>query len=184
MGFSCFGFMFWFQKEQMNNRAETENLLADVLAENVSPEFRAAALAATLRAARRRRQFRQLRKGAGIFCAVVLLAVVGKNFLKPPAVPAPQVKAVPKSSYELVRTQPLPAKDIVSTKSFSEIQIVSSSAATVMEIATTRGNFRRINDAELLALVAGNPAILIRTGPDSEELVFANPEDRKGFPAN
>ncbi|MEI9959789.1 MAG: hypothetical protein WDM76_01280 [Limisphaerales bacterium] len=59
-----------------------------------------------------------------------------------------------------------------------------SSSATVTEIATTHGNFRSINDAELLALVAGRPAILIRTGPDSEELVFANAEDQKGFPAN
>jgi hypothetical protein len=41
-----------------------------------------------------------------------------------------------------------------------------------------------INDDELLALLADKPAILIRTGPHSEELVFANPEDQKGFPLN
>ena len=36
----------------------------------------------------------------------------------------------------------------------------------------------------LLALLADKPAVLIRTGPQSEELVFANPEDQKGFPLN
>jgi len=41
-----------------------------------------------------------------------------------------------------------------------------------------------INDDELLALVASHPAVLIRTGPHSEELVFANPKDQSGFPLN
>ena len=54
----------------------------------------------------------------------------------------------------------------------------------VVEIATVSGGYRLINDDELLALLADKPAALIRTGPHSEELVFANPEDQKGFPLN
>jgi hypothetical protein len=33
----------------------------------------------------------------------------------------------------------------------------------------------------LLALLGNRPVILIRTGPNSEELVFADPEDQKMF---
>jgi hypothetical protein len=51
-------------------------------------------------------------------------------------------------------------------------------------VQTTTANYRVINDAELLALLGQRPAILIRTGPHSEELVFANPEDQKGFLRN
>ena len=51
----------------------------------------------------------------------------------------------------------------------------------VIEVATVSGGFRIINDNELLALLADKPAVLIRTGPNSEELVFANPADQKKF---
>ena len=50
---------------------------------------------------------------------------------------------------------------------------------TVIEIATASGGFHSINDDELLAMLADKPAVLIRTGPHSEELVFANPDDQK-----
>jgi len=41
-----------------------------------------------------------------------------------------------------------------------------------------------IDDDELLSLVGSRPAALVRLGPDTEELVFVNPEDWKGFPLN
>ncbi len=101
-----------------------------------------------------------------------------RQFSKPPGVSPPQAKKIEQQSYELVRTQPLPASALISTRSFSATGFAVS-VPKVIEIATTSGGFRLINDDELLALLANKPAVLIRTGPHSEELVFANPEDQK-----
>jgi len=46
-------------------------------------------------------------------------------------------------------------------------------------VVTTRGGYRLLNDNELLAMLVGKPAVLIRTSPQTEELVFANAEDQK-----
>ncbi len=52
---------------------------------------------------------------------------------------------------------------------------------TVVVVATASGEFRILYDDELLALLADKPASLIRTGPNSEELVFANPQGQKKY---
>ena len=141
-------------------------------------------LAETLRGARRRRQFRQARRVVGITVAMSLLVVlVTQQFSKLNPISTPLAKNITKKSYELIRTQPLPANALVLTRSFSAAGFAAP-VPRVNEIATTSGGYRLINDDELLALLAGKPAILIRTGLHSEELVFANPEDQKGFPLN
>jgi hypothetical protein len=165
----------------MNNRADKESLLAEVLAEASPGDFRATMLAEMLRLARRRRHFRQVRRFAGVLFVLGLLAVlVVKQTPKPAMVSAPPPDRIVKQSYELVLTQPMPASALISTRSFSGNQMVAS-VGTVVEIVTTTGGFHLINDEELLALLADKPAVLIRTGPNSEELVFANPEDQKKF---
>jgi len=165
----------------MNNRTDQESLLAEVLAEASPTDFREAMLAETLRLARRRRQFRQVRQAAGVLAVTGLLAVlVAQQFSRQPDVSMPLAKKIVKQSYELVRTQPLPAGALISTRKFSEAQFAAS-VSTVVAVATVSGGFRQINDNELLALLADKPAVLIRTGPNSEELVFANPEDQKKF---
>ena len=165
----------------MNYRADQESLLAEVLAEASPTDFREAMLAETLRLARRRRQFRQVRQAAGVLAVIGLLAVlVAQQFSRQPDVSMPLAKKIVKQSYELVRTQPLPAGALISTRKFSEAQFAAS-VSTVVAVATVSGGFRQINDNELLALLADKPAVLIRTGPNSEELVFANPEDQKKF---
>src|ERR1035438_6180185 len=163
----------------MNERTDNEELLAEMLAEASPADFRAAMLAETLRLARRRRQFRQVRPAAGFLVLMGLLAVLAtQHFSKPPVGSLPLAKKVARQSYELVRTQPLPASAIVSTRSFSATGLAAS-VPNFTEIATVGGGFRLINDDQLLALLADKPAVLIRTGPHSEELVFANPEDQK-----
>ena len=165
----------------MNNRTDQESLLAEVLAEASPTDFREAMLAETLRLARRRRQFRQVRQAAGVLAVTGLLAVlVAQQFSRQPDVSRPLAKKIVKQSYELVRTQPLPAGALISTRKFSEAQFAAA-VSTVVAVATVSGGFRQINDNELLALLADKPAVLIRTGPNSEELVFANPEDQKKF---
>ena len=163
----------------MNHQADKESLLAEVLAEASPAGFREALLAETLRLTRRRRQFRRVRRIAGVLVLMGLLVVlVAHHFSKLPAVSPPIAKQIETQSYKLVRTQPLPASALVSTRSFSTAGFAAAVPKAV-EVATVSGGFRLINDDELLALLADKPAALIRTGPHSEELVFANPEDQK-----
>jgi hypothetical protein len=163
----------------MNNRADHDDLLTEVLAEASSSDFREAMLAETLRLARRRRQFRRTRPAAGVLVLLSLVAVLAaQHFSKPPFVSPPFAKPTEPQSYKLVRTEPLPASAVIQTVKFPESQLAGS-VPKVVEVATTGSGFRVIGDNELLALLADKPAVLIRTGPHSEELVFANPEDQK-----
>ncbi|HUZ06232.1 MAG TPA: hypothetical protein VMV89_01955 [Candidatus Paceibacterota bacterium] len=168
----------------MNRRIDNDDLLVDVLSGTEPADFRDALLGETLRLVRRRRRWRQMRQSAGVFAVAGLLAVLGwQNWPEPIAVSPPVAKMAAPTPYKLVRTEPLPDNDIVTTRSFLENQLISSSS-NVVQVETAGGGYRQINDAQLLALVAQRPAVLIRTGPHSEELVFANPEDKKGFPLN
>ena len=163
----------------MNKRTDQESLLAEVLAEASPADFREAMLAETLRLARRRRQFRQARPAAGFLVLMGLLVLLAAQFFsKRPVVSPPLAKPIERQSYQLVRTEPMPAGAIIRTVKFSEAQFAGS-VPKVVEVATTGGGFRVISDNELLALLADKPAVLVRTGPNSEELVFANPEDQK-----
>ena len=162
----------------MNNRTDKEKLLAEVLAEASPADFRAALLAETLRLAHRRRLLRQTWQAVGVLALISLLAVlVAQQFSKlTPVAPPPLTTTIAKRSYQLVRTQPLSASALISTRNQVSLAVPISK---VTEVATTGGGFRSINDDELLAFLADKPAALIRTGPHSEELVFANPDDQR-----
>jgi hypothetical protein len=168
----------------MNRKTDNDQLLDDVLTESSTSSFRAALLGETLRLARHRRRWRLVRQASGVL-AVVGLAVLFAWQHQPQTkfVAQPLVKAPVTRIYQLVETQPLQANAMVVTGQFYGVRLVSS-AATVMEVATTAGGFHLINDEQLLALISPRPAILIRTGPNSEELVFADPEDQKRLLGN
>jgi hypothetical protein len=168
----------------MNRKTDNE-LLDDVLAEAAPAGFREALLDKTLRVVRRRRQIRRARNVAGMFIIVGLLGIfVWQKTLKKPSMSiVPQGPRLAQKGYALIRTQPLSAVDVVTTHPPSAVPFITS-AATVEIVETTSGHFRMINDQQLLALVAAHPAVLVRTGPNSEQLVFANPRDAKGFPLN
>jgi len=168
----------------MNHEADNGLLLNDVLAEAASPDFRRAMLDQTLGLARRRRRWRQTRRAAGILAILGLLVffVWQKNVPQRSSAPASVAGAVARN-YKLVRTQPLPASEIVTTQPIASGRVIAS--APTVEIIQTGGNhYRVINDNQLLALLASHPAALVRVGPHSEELVFVNPADEKGFPIN
>jgi hypothetical protein len=167
----------------MNQKTDKPELLDDVLA--APADFREALLDTTLRQVRRRRRFRRARNAAGVLAVLVLLGslVWQKNAKQSPVAIAPSVKKTVEQAYTMVNTQPLSPNNIIQTRPFEPPQIITS-RATVEIVQTTAGNVHLINDAELLALTATHPAILVRTGPHSEELVFANPQDAKGFPLN
>ena len=168
----------------MNHKTGYEQLLADALAEAAPADFRDAMLGGTLRVVRRRRGWRQTRPASGLLVALALCGIViwQTNLSRQPVTPAPVAVAVAKN-YQLIRTGPLPASAIVATHPLAAGQLIAP-VASIGRIQTSSGNYHMLNDTELLALVASHPAVLIRTGPQSEELVFANPEDAKGFPLN
>ena len=88
----------------MNEPRHNERLLADVLGEGVAADFRDGLLNETLRLARRRRRFRQVRGAAS---ALAVLAAFG--LLVWHEFPSsPRRMALPAKPYALVRTQPLP----------------------------------------------------------------------------
>ncbi len=169
----------------MRKKTATEELLDDVLAEAAPGDFREELLGETLRQVRRRRRYRYARNVMGIFVALALLGVLifprhgGKPSI---AVAPPKGKPIEKN-YTLVSTRPLPMEAIITTHPLAVAQFTTSNT-NIEVVETTRGNFRTINDDELLVLLAGHPAALIRVGPNSEKLVFANPQDAKGFPLN
>jgi hypothetical protein len=167
----------------MNHEPDNKQLLADVLAEAAPADFREALLGETLRLARCRRHWRQTRRAAVLLVVLGMLAVlIWQNQPQPPAAVPSAAKAGDKSD-KLIRTEPLPVSAIVTTRPLAAEQLVASvETVGVVETMAGSGGFRVINDDELLTLVSPRPAALVRLGPHSEQLVFVNPADEKGFP--
>jgi hypothetical protein len=162
----------------MNDSADNERLLEDVLSEAVPADFREALLGETLRLARRRRRFRQTRRAVSAVAVLAALAALVWQSLPPRGV-VPQKAG---KSYVVVRTRPLPVSALVTTRPLAAGQLVASvETVGVVETVAGSGGFRVIGDDELLALVSPRPAALVRLGPHSEQLFFVNPEDEKGF---
>jgi hypothetical protein len=169
----------------MNRKTDQEELLDDVLAEATTAEFREALLGETLRLAGRRRRFRRARNAAGILAAIALAGILAwhRNPATREVFVAPHAPKAIEKNYIAVDTRPLPTDAIITSHPLSSAQFVASKNEIVI-VQTTTGNFRIINDEELLALVAAHPAVLVRAGPNSEKLIFANPQDAKDFLAN
>jgi hypothetical protein len=153
----------------MNRPTDNERLFTDALADAGPADFRERLLGETLRLARRRRQFRRMRRGAIAAGIVVLLAIcfgprTRSHLTKTNATI---------ESYRLVETQPLPANEIVVTTPFAGQIVASIPATSVITTAESGDGLRELSDDELLAL-APAPAALVRLGPHSAELVLAN----------
>lgn len=192
----------------MKRKTDNEELLDDVLAEAAPPDFREALLGKSVRLVRRRRRMRQTRNAVAALAVVALfvylvwpnkpLSVAVVRPVAPPVAqplpapvqnqapapkPAAPVVPTPRPNYILVDTQPLSAGSLIATRPFASTPMIES-VATIAIIQTTTGNYQIIGDDQLLALIAAHPAMLIHVGPGTEKLIFANPDDAKGFPAN
>ncbi len=164
----------------MNRTTDQRRLLAEVLAEAEPAGFRDALLGETLRLAGSRRRGRRFRKGTATLVVLGLLGTLVWQFM----LPGHGILTLVAPSYANVRTEPLPLAAIVRTQPFAADRIVVSIASVdVVHTTPNSGRFRKINDDELLALVA-RPATLVRVGPQSAKLIFLNPEDQKDFPLN
>jgi hypothetical protein len=162
----------------MNHKADHERLLTDALTDSAPAGFREAMLLQTLCLARRRRRFRQTRRVVAALIAVgvvtALIWITSPHHLATPRLSIP--------GYELVRTQPLPAGVIVTTRPLAADRLIAS--VMTVKIVHSSDGIRELNDDELLTLIAPKPVVLIRVGPHTAELIFADPEDQKGFPLN
>jgi hypothetical protein len=142
------------------NRSDQNRLLDELFAEATPDAFREALLADTLQHVRRRRIGLRVRKVAGAAAAIAIIAV---GWLSLPRSPAPT------SSYTLVTTQPMASNARVTTQPFAGTSIAR---ADPIPTITTSRTIRLIGDADLLALAGPRPAALIRTGRDTQELIF------------
>lgn len=157
----------------MNRHDDKEHLLSDLLAEGMPENLREDLLAQTLRHVRHRRHVRRARRTIG---AVVIL--LGLGFLLWPR--PPHILSQPSSPkpYVLLQTRSLPSVDIIKTVGLdSANQISSHPVVGVISTATEPHLAREIDDADLLSLAAPNPAVLVRLGPHSAELVFAHTKE-------
>src|SRR5882724_8568623 len=167
----------------MNHKTDHEQLLADVMVEGAPADFRQAMLGRTLGVVRRRRRLRHAFRAAA---ALIFIGVVAFWF-RPNRLPkaSTSVAGNPAAPYQLIQTQPLPASALVSTQPLvAEEFALAASPILMVETTSASGGFTVINDDQLLELVAPRPAALVRITPTLEQLVFVNPEDEKGFPAN
>jgi len=161
----------------MNQRTDKESLLADVLAEESRGEFSAALLGETLRHARRRRRWRQMRRVSG---ALALLVIAGFGFWQVATRPIGQEETArlqkPPPAFHLVISEPLAIGQVVTTRSLPlEQQSVAPSKTAVVH--TRDGEFREVGDDELLALASPQIVALVRRGPHAAELVFVLPPE-------
>jgi len=161
----------------MKPESVQHSLLTDVLAENAPADFERALLDDTLRAVRRRRRLRRSSRGLAVAGVLAAIGLTIWNAL-PPLAPLYLVRP----SLRIVNSQALPPSMVIGTKPGSVV-VVTSSLATVLVVETgsIQDPFKEINDEQLLALVGGRPAALVRQGPNQAELLFLNPEDTNGF---
>ncbi|MBI4661928.1 MAG: hypothetical protein HY735_24160 [Verrucomicrobia bacterium] len=154
---------------------DVDRLLDDILEDVISPPLRAELMDRTLKEARRWKRVRRVRDGLSV--AALALGVLGIVWRQ--SGPVSRVGGAPPSSFRIVRSEPLPSSMIVRSKAGS-ISVVTSSPGfvVVVESAQQSGLFKEVDDQELLALVEGHPAVLVRHGPREAELVFlSEPND-------
>ena len=168
----------------MSRRTDQEELLTDVLAEESQAGFSGASLGETLRHARRRRQWRQVRR-ASVATLLLLVAGLGvwrsvqngKQSIEIAQLPAPPLP------YQLIVSQPLTETQVITTQPLATEALLVAEA-TVPTIRTYGGGFREVGDDELLRLAEPQIAALIRRGPHEAELILVSTTVETGTHGN
>jgi hypothetical protein len=161
-------------------KRDDDSLLKDVLAESTPADLREAMLGKSVRLVQRRNRSRNIQRSIAVFVMTALAAVFTWRM-------APHQKIalsprVPEKSYVEIRTQAMPADAIITTSPMLAEQVLSASSFQIVQ--TKSNSYRLLNDNELLSLMGPRPCALVHLGPDSEQLVFINPNDANGFPVN
>jgi hypothetical protein len=160
----------------MKQQPDHDRLLDDMLADALPPGLRANLLDQTLAAVRVRRRFRLFARAAGAG-ALVCLGLALWKYSSPRSVPVAPTTPL---TVDLPSSSPL---QILHTDAAS-VTIIGSEADSVQYITDSSSPepIHLLDDEELLSLVAGRPAALVRTASGRAELVFADPSDAEGFP--
>jgi hypothetical protein len=156
-----------------------KELLDDLLADDVSLEFRGTLMAKTLQSAQHRRRVRRLNLMLSVIALVGIFAFAFQEMRVPKTASNPIRQQI-----SSVASSPLNDVNIVSTKpnSFKTAVVSDSSHSTFTVVQTTAADRpKEINDRELLALVGDKPVALIHQSAHKAELIFLNPKDEKGF---
>jgi hypothetical protein len=163
----------------MKTPSDRDHLLDEIMGDAAPPDFRAALLEQTLRAVRRRTTIRRARR---VLLTVAVLVSLPLGLWKLTS-PARRETVSSPAAYELVRSQPLDPSKVVATQP-DAVPVVASRAGLVALVETRSDEklFREIDDQQLLSLLAGRPAILVRPAPQQADLIFVNPDDARGFP--
>lgn len=158
----------------------TEPLIDDLLADVISPEFRAAMLGKTLQSARQRKRLRRFNLALGATALVGLFALAFWE-MRVPTIAPNQIHRSVLSAANLHKPSPV---QIISTKRDSVENVVSSDPAPALTVVQTTESARprEINDQQLLALLSDKPVALVRQGAHKAELIFPNSEVEKGGP--
>ena len=168
----------------MKPSSHPEQLLEDVLAEGVTPEFRARLLEETLQQVRHRRSGRR-RRHALVAVAICLSAVFLALKARQPDghSSSAQLTSPQAQPAWLVSSQPLPVSMVVESSAASvEAATSTPGALAIVETPVGKKSFRDIDDPELLAMLAGRPVALVRQPGQPAEILFLDPADQDGFP--
>jgi hypothetical protein len=168
----------------MKIRPDTEHLLEDIFQESVTPDFRAVMLAETLWQVRQQRAARRRQRVLVIAVAALTVSLALWRSQKPaPAIRLAEAPAVGSARPVQVRSLPLRAEMIVESAPAGVAIVVSArTTAAVIESRSDQKSFQEIDDPELLLLVAGRPAALVRPIGQPPQLLFLNPAEEEGFP--
>jgi hypothetical protein len=151
----------------------TEQLLDDLLEDAAPPELRAALLDKTLRSARQRKRARRLTMtlSAAALAGICLLSFW---IAREPATLRDQMR---QADPMVVNSRPLQPRQIVTTQLGCAEEFVSSASIfTEVRTSGSSGQYKEINDQQLLGLLADRSAILVHHGPHQAELILLNPD--------
>ena len=164
----------------MNRDRDRRRLLSDILAEESDAGFRDALFGQTLRAVRRQRRFRAVRRAGSVAVFLMLSALLAFHFFKPRTSLVTLLQRGTGNDYALVHTQPLSQAMIVTTQPFiSSRQVASTPPVHIITTSDSRPSVVELTDDQLLELAKGAPVALVRHGPHQAELIFANESDRE-----
>jgi hypothetical protein len=155
----------------MKNDPEHDRLLDDVLEELAPPDFRAQLLDCTLAQVRRKKQVRRRNRGLLAAACVACTSI----FLFQGRAPVVTKHEPSSGTLVMISTRPFNASMIVESTSGSVAMITSAaSRISMIETDPARREFRVLTDDELLALVPGRSAMLVRQGPHEAELLIVD----------
>jgi hypothetical protein len=159
------------------NHPLIEDLFHDVL----SDDLRARLLAETLRAAHRRIWRRRVTLAALPLAALLVALLI----LRPAPRPnTGEAVAARRPSVFIVSSTPLPDSMIVRTRQ-DAVELIETGSTALAIVQTPDGarSVQEISDGQLLALLAGRPAAIVRASANDRraQLLLLDPEDSRSM---